>query len=140
MCVCTVIDHRWRHNVNNKKKYDTKRSREAWLFFTHCDVFCGLLQHTQTEKCDKKIQMIYWRFRGVKKKNKSADVIYIYNSHRFNLLLLFNNTWGSATIDSLGKWYWVRKLLVKIQFRSLSPFFLACTFVMPLDWWFRTLQ
>ena len=35
------------------KKYDTRRSRVAPLFFTRCDVFCDLLQytHTHTEQC-----------------------------------------------------------------------------------------
>ena len=26
-CVCTVIDHRWRHSVERTKKYGTGRSR-----------------------------------------------------------------------------------------------------------------
>ena len=35
------------------KKYDTRRSRVArLLFFTHCDVFCDLLQYTRMEKCN----------------------------------------------------------------------------------------
>ena len=43
--VCAGIDHRWRHSVQRTKKDDTRRSRVTWLLsFTHCDVFCDLLQ------------------------------------------------------------------------------------------------
>ena len=34
-------------------KYDTGRSRVAWLlFFTRCDVSCDLLQYTRMGKCN----------------------------------------------------------------------------------------
>ena len=79
VCVCAVIDHaqmtsQWVKN----KKYDTRRSRVAWLlFFTRCDVFCDLLQYTHTEEnviylfYTIKIQTVYWRIFGEwKKKNK----------------------------------------------------------------------
>ena len=73
-------------HVRNKK-YDTRRSRVAWLlFFTRCDVFSDLLQYTPTEKCSLfvlynknsngllKILRDVW---GMEKgKDKSADVVW----------------------------------------------------------------
>ena len=80
------------------RNYDMRRSRVAWLlFFTHCDVFCDLLQYTHTEKCNLSvlfnktwIKLVYWRIWGEmfgggggggggaewKTINKSADVIW----------------------------------------------------------------
>ena len=53
--MCTVIDHRFSLHVTAckdwTKKYDTRRSRVAWLlFFTRCDVFYDLLQYKHTGK------------------------------------------------------------------------------------------
>ena len=78
-CMCNVIDHRWRHK--EQKKYDTGRSRVAWLlFFTRfCDVtfsVSDLLQYTCTEKCNlfvlynKNSKGLLKDFWGMKKKNK----------------------------------------------------------------------
>ena len=60
--------------------------RVAWLFFfTRCDASWGLLQYTQTGKCNlfvlyNKKSMVYWRtwwiFGAWKKENKSTDVIW----------------------------------------------------------------
>ena len=53
VCVCTVIDHRWRYSLERTKKYDTRQSRvAALLFITRCDVFSDLLQYTHMEKCN----------------------------------------------------------------------------------------
>ena len=76
-CVRTVIDHRWRHSVQIRKKYETGRSRVVWLlFFTRCDVICDLLQYTHTEKCylfvlyNKNSNVLLKDFGGMKKEKQ----------------------------------------------------------------------
>ena len=58
----------------SQMKYDTRRSRVAWLLFiTRCDVFCDLLQYIHTEKCNlfvlynKNSSGLFENFWGMKK-------------------------------------------------------------------------
>ena len=69
------------------KKYDTKQSQVVWLlFFTLCDVFCDLLQHTCTEKCNlfvlhnKKSNGLLKNFDGMKKEKQVCwhDLMWIW--------------------------------------------------------------
>ena len=51
VCVCTVIDHRWRYGVWRTKKYarDVVECSD-FLFFTRYGVICDLLQYRSTKK------------------------------------------------------------------------------------------
>ena len=75
-CVCTVIYHRWRHSVWRTKS-TTRDVKVAWmLFFTHCDVFCDILQYTHTQKCylfvsyNKNSNGLLKDFAGMKKEKQ----------------------------------------------------------------------
>ena len=76
MCVCTVIDHRWRHSVKDKKVRHETKSSGATVLFTRCDVFCDLLQYTDTEKYNLYVlyseNVIEWfiDFGGMKKEKQ----------------------------------------------------------------------
>ena len=51
LCFCTVIDHRWRHSVWRTKSHALDCvSCLLFLFFTHYDVICDLLQYRRTQK------------------------------------------------------------------------------------------
>ena len=51
LCVCTVIDHTWRHSVWRTKSHGTRlRLVRIFLFFTRYDVICDLLQYRRTQK------------------------------------------------------------------------------------------
>ena len=79
------------------KKYDTIRSRVAWLlFFTRCDVFCDLLQYTHTGKCNifvlynKNSNGLLKNFRGMEKEKQVCwrDLTWIWR----HLCVYFNRS------------------------------------------------
>ena len=60
-----------------QKKYDTRRSREAWrLFFTGSNVFCDLLQYAHKEKYNlfvlyNKNKLVFCRIWGHEKRKRN---------------------------------------------------------------------
>ena len=96
--------NRWIKKQKRTKKYDTTRSRVAWLlFFTRCDVFCDLLQYTHMEKCylfvlyNKNSNGLLKDFGAWKKKNKTADLTWIWR----HLCVSFNRSWSTINENAL---------------------------------------
>ena len=120
MCVYCNRSHMTSQSCKEQKS--TRRSRVAWLFFTRCDIFCGLLQYTHTRKgvtylfSTIKIQMVYssilWH-----EKSKTSPLTWLWRGLTSSACVSFNSHGQVSTNENAHRSTLLYKLKYRISLR-----------------------
>ena len=123
------------------KKYETRRSRVAWLlFFTPCDVVCDLLHYTHSRKnviylfYTIKIQMDFSRFFGTWRGYRTPSVSFNRSrstthekshAHKSHICFIYNQSLGTPV--NLPHIY----ITIKWTITSINLYFTQCKNCLP---------